>query len=299
MKIFLALSILLFAAASTSAQTRSGNELPEALKDVKPTSGMCWRDDVAQPRKVGPSAAQESRPDLSCAMAPAELTAMQDRPDSALIDVRPLSEHETFRIGGALSMTVSELHTKSMLRSKNVVLIGNGKSERELYAACAELKARGFQHVRVLRGGMPLWLAHGGTVQGRVPDPLQSRRLSASELWGESQFESNLVLVTAEQRALQDRLPFAMSVADGSPVAVKGVIERRRKELKGAPLAAVILVTSAGTTDESLQGLTQSLQPVPLLIYTESAETYSRQFAQLKATWEAQAKGPKRLRCGL
>jgi rhodanese-related sulfurtransferase len=299
MKTALALAIALFTAACAWAQTLSHGALPEALKDIKQSSGMCWRDDVAQPTKNSPAPAQEASPDLSCAIAPAELASVQNRADSLLVDVRALVEHETFRIGGAIAMTVFELRTRSVLRDKNLVLIGDGKAERELYAACAGLKARGFKRVRVLRGGMSSWLAHGGAVQGNPPDPLQSVRLSSSQLWGESQFDANLVLVTAEQQSFQDRLPFAMPVADASPAAVKSVIERRRKELKNAPLAAVVLVTSASTTDESFKRLTQALQPVPLLLYTESAQTYSRQFAQLKATWEARAKGPKRLRCGL
>jgi len=299
MKTSLAFVLTLFAAASIWAQVPSGNELPEALKDIKQSSGMCWREDMAKPGKSSPSPAQDLRPDLSCGITPTELAGLHDRADATLIDVRPLAERELFRIGGTLSMTASELRTKSVLRGKNLVLIGDGKAERELYAACADLKARGFARTRVLRGGMPSWLAHGGAVQGSAPDLLQSQRLSSSQLWGESQFDANLVLMTVEQQALQGRLPFALPVADASPAAVQSVIERRRKELRNAPLAAVILVTSTSTTDEVLKRLTQALRPVPLLVYTESAETYSRQFAQLKATWEAQAKGPKRLRCGL
>jgi len=295
----IAITMLAAVMAAASAQTSSGNALPEALKDIKPTSGMCWRDDVAQVAKGSSVPAQERDPDLSCAIAPADLEALQARAEAMLIDVRPMTEHQSFRINGALNMTVTELRTKSVLRTKPLILVGNGKAERELYVACADLKARGFTQVKVLRGGMPSWLAKGGAVQGRAPEVLQGMRLNSSELWGESQFDANLVLLTAEQRALQGRLPFAVVVADASPAAVKSVIDRRRKELKNAPLAAVILVTAASASDESLKRLSQALQPVPLLVYTESADTYARQIAQLAASWEARAKGPKRLRCGL
>jgi rhodanese-related sulfurtransferase len=298
MKTIVSFVLALCATASATAQLVPGTELPRALKDIKPSSSICRRDEGVQPGSDSASAVPEPTPDLSCAIAPPELAAMRDRPDTVLIDTRPRSEHNSFRIGGALGMTVSELHTKSMLRGKNLVLIGDGKAERELYAACTDLKARGFRQVKVLRGGMPSWLVHGGAVEGRGPDVMQALRLDSAQLWGESQFDANLVLVAPDRQAIRSRLPFSMPVPGTSAAAVKGVIERRRKEVKGAPLASVVLVTSGATTDDVLKQMVSALQPVPVLLYTESPDTYTRQFAQLKATWDAQARGPKQLPCG-
>jgi len=291
--------VLLLAASGAMAQLSPGSALPEALKTIKPATGVCRRDEAPAAKTANQSTLEGPSPDLLCAITPADLSALRGRADATVVDVRGRAAHEAFHVGSALNMTVSELRTKAVLRGKTLVLMGDGKAERELYAACADLKSRGFKRVSVLRGGMPSWLSHGGAVEGRAPDLAQSVRLSSAELWGESQFEANLVLVTDAQEALHSRLPYSMRVRDESAAAIKSMIERRRKELKNAPLAAVVLVASAAVPDEALKRTAQAIEPVPLLVYSESSDTYMRQIAQLKASWVAQARGPKRPGCGL
>ncbi|MFC5473797.1 hypothetical protein [Paraherbaspirillum soli] len=121
---------------------------------------------------------------------------------------------------------------------------------------------KGIKQVKVLRGGMPSWLLSRQAVLGKPLDAMQSVRLS--------------------------------------PAAIKSMIEqRRRKGSKGAPLAAVILVTAAGATPETLQRWREAAQPTPLLIYADTQDAYARQLTLQKAIWTAQAHGPKQLGCGL
>lgn len=286
-----------FAVSGAIAQTQPGNTLPEALKDIKQATGMCVSDDGA-PGRTG-AGGNGANPDMSCVITPADLSALLARGDSVPVDVRHAADYEVFRIDGALNVSVSELRTKPFLQGKTIVLIGNGKAERELYVACAELKTQGFKQVKVLRGGMPSWLLHGQAVVGRAADATLPVRVSTSDLWTESQFDANLVLVARSQTEIQRQLPVSVLVQDESPGAVKVVIERRRKELRNAPLAAVVLVTSPRTSVETLQRLRQAIQPVPLLVYTDGPESYAKQLVQQKAVWVAQQRGPRRPGCGL
>lgn len=282
------------------AQAQPGNALPEALKDIKQATGMCVSDEVA-PGKVGSGAGggNGANPDLSCAIGPADLAALLARGDTVPVDVRHAADFEIFRIDGALNVSVSELRTKPFLQGKTIVLVGNGKAERELYVACAELKGQGFKHAKVLRGGMPAWLLQGQAVVGRTADGTLPVRLSPSDLWIETQFDANLVLVARSQAEIQRQSPVAVLLQDDTPATIKAVIERRRKELKNAPLAAVVLATAPGTSIETLQRLRQAIQPVPLLAYTDGPEPYTKQLSQQKAVWVAHQRGPKRPGCGL
>lgn len=294
------LPIGLLATCSAFAQTQSGAPMPEALKNIKPTASVCLREAAVSPKARAFAKMDEAaRPDLSCAIAPAELSRLLKRPDTVLIDVRNATDYAAFHIEGVLNTTVSELHIKRFLRGKTVVLIGSGKAERELYTACTRLKTHGFRQVKVLHGGMPSWLSFGQAVLGRVPNAAQLARLTPSELWIESRFDANLLLVARSQEEIQRQLSSSMLIPDESPAAVQAAIERRRKQPKKAPLAAVVLVTAAGSDNETVQRLRQAIQPIPLLVYTNTADAYAHQLAQQKAVWAAQARGPKQPACGL
>jgi rhodanese-related sulfurtransferase len=289
----------LLIACGALAQTQPGAPLPEALQGIKPAAGMCRRDDAAPPKARTRAKAGVIRPDLSCALAPAEVSGLLKRPGAVLIDIRPPPEYAAFHIDGALNATVSEVHTKRFLRGKTIVLIGDGKAEREAYAACARLKTHGFAQVKVVRGGMPAWLSSGQRVLGRAPNAAQLARLAPAELWAESRFDANLVLVPRRREDMQRQLSSAVPIEEESPAAIRAAIERRRGKPGNAPLAAVVLVTAAGSDNEALLRLRQAIQPVPLLAYTDTAAAYARYLAQREAIWTAQARGPKQPGCSL
>src|SRR4051812_16914842 len=138
--------LLAMGSALALAQNAPTSELPKALKNIPPAAAMC-RPDKVEPldsilRGIG---RKELPPDLACAISAAELSPVAKRSDTVFVDTRPLSEYNEFRIDGALRMGVSELRGKSYLRGRKIVLVGDGKAERELYVACAELKRQGFK----------------------------------------------------------------------------------------------------------------------------------------------------------
>jgi rhodanese-related sulfurtransferase len=279
------------------AQMASPGEVPRALKDIKPAPAAC-RPDKVEPIHAPSGARSDIAPDLACAISAAELYSALGRPDTVLIDVRPASEYGSFRIGGALNMGVAETRSKAYLRSKRLVLVGDGKGERELYAACAALKRDGFKQVRTLRGGIASWVADERPVIGRAPSPDRLIRLSAAELWRESQFDGNVVLVAENREPMLADLPFAAALGLPSVETVRAALEERRKRLKNAPLASVVLIADAGLAPEQLATLQQALRPVPLLMYAETRDALNRYVTLQKAIWAAQARGPKQPGCG-
>jgi rhodanese-related sulfurtransferase len=282
--------------SSAQAQRHEGKVLPEALKGVAPAGRMCLRDEA--PASIGP-AVRAQAPDLSCAMAVRDLASLMGRPDTTVVDVRPAAEHEAFRLRGSLNMAASALRTRTVLKSKTIVLVGSGKGEIELYAACASLRGQGFRQVRVLRGGMASWLSQGQPVDGIAPDAAQLSSLSAAQLWAESRFDANVVLLHPSQEALQQQLPFGIPLRDASASTVKAVLERRRKELKNAPLASVVLAAAPDSPAAEITRLREALHPVPLLVYAEAPASFAVQMTQLNAAWAAQARGPRQPGCGL
>jgi rhodanese-related sulfurtransferase len=281
---------------SVTAQTLPATGLPEALKGIKPSVGLCTGKDAEKPKPSEFARVAEVKPDLSCGIAPEDVVRQLQSPNTVLIDARGAMDFASFHINEAMNISSTELRGKTFLRGKSLILIGNGKAEQQQYIDCRRLKSNGFKQVRVLRGGMPAWLAAGQSVLGQSPDPAQLTRLTPSELWIESRFESNLVLVAAGRKTLQKQIKGSVLIPDERPQTIQSAIDKRRRQSKSASLSAVVLAADKGT---DLQTLSQTIKPVPLLVYSETAEAFARQLAQQDAVWEAQAKGPKQPpRCG-
>lgn len=285
------LSLALLLSGTAGAERLPGTELPEALKGIKPAAGVCAPLDPAPSPSTPPKkpAKPAAPPDLSCALPAAELAQHRADPETLLVDIRPPLDYNAFHIEGAVNASASELSVQRAWRDKAVVLIGTGKAERELYAACARLKAKGWARVKVLRGGLPTWLASGGAVLGRTPELAGLADLSPTELWVESQFKANLVLATPARDELRRQLVTSAILPEASSAALKAALGQRQS--RKTPLAAVVLVAEAAPA--TLAPLRQAIQPVPLLTYTGTAEAYARQAEQREAVWAAQARGPR------
>ena len=289
------LAIGLLASSVALPQTPLGSKPPIAFMDIKPSVGECQRESGLTTPLPRPKNADIVPPDLSCAISPTELSVLIARPDTLIADVRPEPDYALFHLQGAINLTASALRTKNFLKIKTVVLIGSGLTERELYADCARLKANGFRQAKVLSGGLPAWLSSGRAVSGRLPDASKLGLLSPPELWAEARFNANLVLLTANRSDLMPEFPSAVAIPDASLGAIQAAINKRGRK---TPLASVVLVTADDKVAAYLPNLRQAIQPIPLLAFTDSAEAYTRQLAQLQAVWDAQARGPKKPKCG-
>src|SRR5258706_11721829 len=266
-------ALLAGACGRASAQNAPTSELPKALKDIPPAAAMCRPDKVEPLDSILRGIARKGiAPDPSCAVAAAELSPAARRADALFVDTRPASEHDQFRIDGALRLRAAELRAKAYLRGRKLVLVGDGKAERELYVACAELKQQGFKQVRVLRGGMPGWLAHGQPVLGRAPAPDRMIRLSAAQLWLESQFDRHPGRLPDNQFTMLPHLPYSAPPGHPSPETIPAPLEERRNPRKNAPPPPVALGADAELSAERMERLQQGLKPVPLLVYVETRQ---------------------------
>lgn len=279
------------------AQLTDGNTLPQALKDIKPATGKCMREDVGSPPK--PTATVAITPDLTCAATVAEVADLIGKPETSVADLRLASEFNTYHIASATTLTSAELHGKPYWREKTLVLVGDGKAESELYRECGRLKQAGYRRVRVLQGGMPGWLSQGRPVIGRAPAATQLVRLSAAELWAESQSGLSRVLLDPAQAEMRADLPGSQVLLQTSVAALKAALLPDKRQRKVVPLASVILVASPTLTDDQIGQLQQAVTPLSLLVYAGTRDAYARAMSSQKAIWRAQERGPRRPGCGL
>lgn len=269
--------------------------MPQALKDIKRADGICRRDDVAPGEKR--LAASRRNADLKCAITAQELVGSYSKSDTLVVDVRANAEFVRYHIANAMNLSLAELKTKDFLKNKAVTLVGNGKGEQELYAACADLKAAGFGKVHVLRGGMMAWLAERQPVDGMAPEPVQMALLTPEELFQETSFDANVLLAAPNAGGMRSHVPMAVPISGDTVGAIKAALERRKKELKHMAYASVVLIAGERYDRARLAETLAALKPVPVLVYAESAAAYGQYLSTQKAMWAAYERGPKQPGC--
>jgi hypothetical protein len=84
-------------------------------------------------------------------------------PSYQLIDIRLNSESDT-PLPGAWQMPVIELKTKLFLKTRQLLLIGEGFGRAPAAAHCAILKKAGFENVKILVSGPPSHTGHSAIV---------------------------------------------------------------------------------------------------------------------------------------
>ncbi|MGE0331376.1 MAG: rhodanese-like domain-containing protein [Ramlibacter sp.] len=268
--------------------------LPEPLQGM-PRAGESCKSDAPTARVTAQGA--PAQPSLAC-MAPAgAVQASVAGGTLTVVDARLEPEFQRFHIPGALNVLPGSLLHRPALRAKPLLLVGDGKNARELYAACARLRQAGFTSVRVLAGGMVSWVADGLPLRGRAPLAHELAALDAAQLWAEGQYADNLVVVAGKAAGYTDHLPYAVALDSLSPASLAALVQQRRKEAGALP-AAVVLVWAQAMTDETYRPLAAAVAPSGLLVYAGTPASLSQFVASQKAVWAAQARGPKQPRCG-
>ena len=300
------LLLCLFVQGFSRAEVLSGDNVPGALRDIPRARLMCSSNEIAGAGST-PMATGAEYPDLGCGISVSEAIPFLKGQGTVIVDTRTPNEFGEFQIEGAINLSASGLRHKTYLRSSSVLLVGNGKGERVLYEACSRLRKDGFSKIRVLSGGMPSWLLSGQPIVGKPSTPHTLVELSPEELWAESSFDANRILVEKKMQAIQGYLSRSRTISDDSNetiVATLSLANNKGKSLRAGgrrevSLASVIMVLGDGKSFEQIHDLRQAIKPTPLLVYRNTTEAFERYVSAQKTVWAAQSRGPKQPKCGL
>ena len=323
LRLFLMASALVVATATVTittarAQVRTeGLAMPQALQGLPAAGSQCGLSPAE--KLQAQQAAALPAPDARCLLSTSELARDKALSEWTWVDVRRPDLAEADAQPGALRLSPELLRSKAFLKTRRVLLVGDGHAQAALLSQCRRLKDEGFKQVRVLNGGWPQWRhqqalqattqsgaqsgAHSGAPSTSSAtltsaEPLGAAALSASALWAESQHEGNLVIGTRAD-GLIPLLPFGVTLDAWSVERVRALIERRRHDSPGVPLASVVLVHAPErSADVPLAALRQALHPTPVLVHVGQASALRTQLAQMEAAWVARERGPKQPRCG-
>ncbi|MDQ3495699.1 MAG: rhodanese-like domain-containing protein [Pseudomonadota bacterium] len=92
-------------------------------------------------------------------LRPAELTALINRDNALVVDLRPMADFEKGHIPGSKNVQVSQFdpENKQLAAAKALPVVVVCKSGQASAAAARRLKKAGFERVYLLDGGLPAW----------------------------------------------------------------------------------------------------------------------------------------------
>lgn len=280
-----------------SGQIWAGEMTSSVVQPLKAAEAMCRPDEFSGEAEIG-AIAPDYRPDMSCAVPVVQVASQVTIGQLHVIDVRSPELFNNFHINGAMNMMPGELPAKSYLRDKKLLLVGDGKGEKQLYEVCHRLRASGFQSVQVLQGGMLSWLIRGGHVLGTVPALAPTRQLSASELLEEAYFDHNLFVFLSGMILLNKHFPTDASLnllkGSGVPAAVLRTLKAPNRTVN-----AVILVGKESKEVHAHAEALQKISPVPVLVYTEGVRAYEDALLRQKAIVASRERPPRPAKCAL
>ena len=267
--------------------------LPATTSSQKMEADMCLADsaDVRKQQTTKPE-----KPDWSCAISVEQSVIHLSNAQTVLVDVRDKTNFDRFHISGAINLKPAEVKTKSFLRGRKVILIGNGKSEHQLYGLCRHLKSSGNKNIHVIRGGIISWLAEGKPVAGRAPDLIELVQLAPADLFLEYHAPESLTLITPAAAKLKKQFPLAINTSGEDVPVIKEILARRSKETKKnvLPIKNIVMITNKRFDKRQVVGLINAAKPIPLLIYADTEAAYLN-FLQLQtAMWNRQ---PDKKKC--
>ena len=67
-----------------------------------------------------------------------------------------------------------------------------------------------------------------------------------------------------------------MVLPQTTAAAIRATLDRRRKALKAAPLASVILAADAAISDQQIAQLQRAMLPIPVLVYTDTRDAFAQ-----------------------
>ncbi|MCA3176740.1 MAG: rhodanese-like domain-containing protein [Burkholderiales bacterium] len=281
------------------AAIRQIDPVVEVLSQNQPIGAACRREDVRPSvGKMGYSQ-NNTKLDLTCLLPATDVAEFIKKSDAMLIDMRSATEYQAIRASNAINFSLSDILTKPFLRNKPLVLMGAGKGDAEIYRACSRLKKEGYRQVYVAQGGILGWAYQKNDVEGRSKDFMYSVQLSVAELWIEAQSKENYIFLDDGRESMNTFIPSSLIFNKNAVDILRSLVINQKTKKQNKNFLNLIVITNKKLSDQHIKNMQQAVLPVPLLIYSDSENSYIHFMKQQEAIWLAQDRGPKTPACGL
>ena len=224
----------------------------------------------ASPTPSTPSIADAALPPAACRITLAEL--QRERSRLTLVDTRTAAERQRVVIQGAIAVEPAEVGNKAFLRDADLVLVGSGLDENELFARCTPPSAA--HSVRVLTGGVRALKRAGAGVAGRSAELARLDWVEPDELHRFAlRVPNQVVLVDPDSAvALPTAIDAALRVAGNSNAS--RLVDSLQRLAGRSALRPLVAVTRDAGTAASLRVALMAESVTDVLVLSDGLPAY-------------------------
>lgn len=268
---FIRLTILLISGSIGHAYCQDELKIPE-WAEPRNDALQCYATSAVQLTTKTPSAISLSNLSKSpishtqkCFIDKVTLAKKDPRNRTLLIDVRPKTSTGA-RINGALKIPLRDLKSKAFLKSRHILLVGDGYHFSELLKTCQTLKQKyRFRSVSVLKGGADAFL-QDKSFQRQLISPRLFFQMAAERQWLILQLSQAELPVQADQNSAGNGITYYQNKQD--LLAKIKIFEQTADKTK---LTGILLSESDATTWKKAKDSTA----LPIYVLQGGMEAYA------------------------
>lgn len=228
------------------------------------------------------------------------LEKLQENQEIILIDIRSREEFQKFSIPGAINIPLFSIKTKTLLKSKYLVLINEGYSYSQLEQECARLRDAGFR-VSILNGGLNSWSQQGAPLEGDVFAQKELNKITPQIFFTEKDYSNWLLVDGTRFKKAQARylIPqgFHIPLADG-PEQFVSKLKAITYNHTDTPFLSILIFDDNGRSYEEIEKLFQKAEIKNIFYLKDGVEGYKAFLEQQASIWQDKNKTRKSIKAG-
>lgn len=179
-------------------------------------------------------------PTMSCAITDEEFALWKSDNSTAIIDSRQKKNFDLVHIPGSLNAPLFSIKTKTHLKNRKLLLLGESYEIAALENICLELKRTGFEHVRFLRGGIRSWLLSGSTLAGNSNLVTAAPKIPAYALMQElGKSRWRLLALSCAKKELEQQDWPGVEYVDRQPDGIQAIAEAIARSSSAESIALI------------------------------------------------------------
>ena len=222
--------------------------LPKTLKVRATENSVPPPPPVSQPKKHNPALALSVE---------AVLQKIKAKDDLTLVDVRPAKDFEASHIPDSINIPLFAIKTKPFLKSKPLILIGEGYAFSRMEQECARLRKTGFP-AWYLYGGLSFWSQRNAPLQGNVFAQKEFNKVPARIFFEEKDYADWIIVDVSQTKKSEGGGLFSQSLRVPYSRDTKDFAARLKTSLakySGAPSSCVLIIDEKGEKYDFLEPL--------------------------------------------
>lgn len=222
-------------------------------------------------------------------LSPSKFNSLKDKDRWLVVDVRPESAYQEFRIPGSIRLFPAQLKHADVLKGRKIVLVGEGYRDAVLEREAESLE--GVTEVRLLDGGIQGWWSSKLPLDGTIARARDVNKISIGDFYADAGAGGWNVVFISDKPG--DKVT-------GVPIPVERTFSIASKKLraeifdfmkKSPAKVGTLLVTGSAKSEKKAMALLGDRFPAKTFLLEGGRQAFARQPANLTAGLVRQSSG--------